>query len=91
MAENKEPKWEVVDSLPGEKARLRQSGAKPFYMRKTLWVGMGLGILVMVAFPPLLATVVTLVRRLAMAWWIWLGLGIYLFLRSSRKGPRRKP
>ena len=89
MAHDKEPKWEVVDEIPGEK-RPRPAPCKNPLKSKPLWIGVGIGVLVVVLFPPLFATALLIVKRLAAAWWLWLAVAVYWYWRRMQRRQRRR-
>lgn len=86
MSNKREPDWEVVDKLPGEKKPQGPSKpSAPLLKNKTLWIGLLVGALVVIAFPILRAMLQNALR----AWWIWVGLLAYFMWRRMKRGGRR--
>ena len=85
MPKNEEPKWEVVDEIPGEKRTQKKSGppSKSLLKSKSLWIGVAVGVLSIIFLP----AVLVIVRRLALAWWIWLPLLAYWWWRKFIQKP----
>ena len=83
MNHDKDPEWEIVDKLPNEKSRKRPRATPrktPLYKSSILWIGLGLGILLAAAFPPM----AILIRKLLSLWWLALliiGYQIYKRVR----------
>lgn len=81
MPQDPDPKWEVVSEIPGEKPSKQTPKRKNPLLSKRLWLGVGLGVVLVFAFPVLQL----FARRLLMAWWLWLGFGIYWFWRRLKR------
>ena len=89
MPSKQEPKWEVVDSLPGEKKPKARPSATSRALVRSIWIGIAIGAVIALLFPPILAGLGVIIRRLAMAWWLWVGIGAYWYWRRTQRS--RKP
>lgn len=88
MPTQQEPKWEVVDELPGEKKKknARRDPLSSLLRSKMLWIGVAVGVVAVVIFPILRGLIPNLVR----SWWIWVGiLGVWYWRRMQRM-PKKK-
>ncbi|MCH6257933.1 hypothetical protein MLD52_15345 [Puniceicoccaceae bacterium K14] len=85
MKKKDEVEWEVVDSLPSEQKKKRvdkKSQKTPLYRNSALWIGLSLGLVVALAFPPF----AVILRRLFSLWWLALIVIVYYTLKKrSRK------
>ena len=80
-----EPKWEVVDEIPGEKKPAPPSRTIRLLKSKALWIGVAIGA-GLIAFLPVLRA---MALNLARAWWLWVGLLIYWYWRRMQRRARR--
>ena len=87
MSANKDPKWEVVDSIPGERKGTPPS-KPPFWKSKSLWIGIGVGVLAVTLFAPLRIMIGLIISKAAQVWWIIPLLFVYWVLTAKRK-PRQ--
>lgn len=87
MPSQKDPKWEIVDEIPGENQQPQPKPKKSLIKRKSLWLGVGVGIAVVMAFPILRVIMQNLLR----AWWLWLGVAVYWYWLRMQRAKRRKP
>ncbi|MDQ8204977.1 hypothetical protein [Pelagicoccus sp. SDUM812003] len=82
MTQQNDPKWEVVDEIPGERPKEApsQPAKTPLFKRKTLWLGVGIGVALVFAIPVLRILAGNLIR----AWWLWLPIAAYYLYRRLR-------
>lgn len=85
MPSQKDPKWEIVDEIPGENQKPQPKAKKSLIKRKSLWLGVGVGIAVVMVFPVLRVILQNLLR----AWWLWLGVAVYWYWLRMQRAKRR--
>ncbi|EDY81776.1 hypothetical protein VDG1235_1394 [Verrucomicrobiia bacterium DG1235] len=86
MSKQQDPKWEVVDELPGEKQPQAKGGwLQSLFKNKTLWIGLLVGAAAVIVFPILRVMLQNALR----AWWIWLGLALYWVWRRAQRSAKK--
>lgn len=83
MAAKHDPEWEIVEEIPGEKKTRKQKsgGFMAFLKSKKLWIGLALGVTLVIAVP----VVRVMLQNAIRAWWIWVGLALYFLWRRMSK------
>ncbi len=80
---DEDPKWEVVDSIPGEKRKPKRRTS--ILTSKTLWIGTGIGLGVAIFAPFVYAKLLTMLRSPASLVLILLALAYFYFGSKRRR------
>ena len=84
MAQNDDPKWEVVDELPGERKPSKRASSTNMLKNQALWFGVGIGVLLALIVPVFRIGLFYLFR----SWWIWVPIVAYLIWRRIARARR---
>ncbi len=83
MSNQDDPEWEIVDSLP-EKRKGSRSNTRLRIPKKFL-IGAGIGLGIVILFPPAMRLMLNLLRNLIAYWWILVAMIGYWFLKREIK------
>ncbi len=83
MKKQDDPEWEIVDSLPNERKASRRS--KQIRIPKKLLIGAGMGVAIVVLFPPATRLLLNLFRNLIAYWWLFALVAVYWSIKRRFK------
>jgi len=85
MPADQDPKWEVVDEIPGER-KPRPSKANKLLRSRGLWIGMAVAVAAVLAVPALRIMLMNLAR----SWWLLAALSVLWYWQRLRRASRRR-